>query len=64
MGDMIVDGKFIPKDTEFHANLYAINYDEKIFENPNCFNPDRFLENNGKKLKKFEEFIPFSIGKQ
>ena len=37
--------------------------DPEVFPSPKCFNPERFMEGNGKH-KKFEQFVPFGIGKR
>ena len=42
-------------------NMTAINFDPKIWQNPEHFNPDRFLDDEGN-LMKYDSFIPFSIG--
>ena len=37
--------------------------DPNVFENPEIFHPERFLDENGK-VKKPEQFVPFGIGKR
>lgn len=37
--------------------------DPNEFPDPECFNPKRFLEEDGK-IKKFEQFVPFGMGKR
>ena len=53
---------FIPKDTMIIANMYSIHRDPKLWEEPEKFNPERFLDDDGKFTKR-EEFKPFSSGK-
>ncbi|RWS05920.1 Cytochrome P450 2J6-like protein [Dinothrombium tinctorium] len=64
MNDTTISGKFIPKDTEIVVNFWSVFHDETIFENPDTFDPQRFLSNDGRELKKVEELIPFSYGKR
>ncbi len=35
-----------------------------IFPEPEMFRPERFLNPDGKSLRKIEEFVPFSLGKR
>lgn len=41
--DEIVNGYFIPKGSTIIANFWGIYHDETIFEDPDVFNPDRFM---------------------
>ncbi|KAF9013081.1 cytochrome P450 [Cyathus striatus] len=41
-------GYFIPKDSVVIGNAWAILNDEDTYPNPSAFNPDRFLDVNGK----------------
>ncbi|CAK5088305.1 unnamed protein product [Meloidogyne enterolobii] len=61
--DVKIDGYYIPKDTTIIPQISAVLADGEVFENPEEFNPERFLDENGK-LKKVDELIPFSIGKR
>ncbi|KAK4881097.1 hypothetical protein RN001_004416 [Aquatica leii] len=58
-----LQGHFIPKDTIVIANLYCANHDPKIWNDPNTFKPERFLDNNGHLLKK-DLSIQFGGGKR
>ena len=45
------------------ANLWASTHNEQVFESPEKFNPERFLDENGKFVKpEQKKFSPFSIG--
>lgn len=63
--DTTLNGYFIPKDTTVFPNLWAVLMDPTFFPEPEKFNPERFLTDDGKELKKnMDGFIPFSIGKR
>ncbi|PIO73663.1 hypothetical protein TELCIR_04368, partial [Teladorsagia circumcincta] len=53
----------LPTKTGIVAQISSVLYDEEVFPAARTFNPSRFLDENGK-LKKVDEFIPFSIGKR
>ncbi len=57
-------GFFIPKDTIIIPNLYSAMRDPKVWFDPECFIPDRFLSADGQTLVIPEAFIPFGIGKR
>lgn len=42
-------------------NYHSTNVDEKCWEEPHVFKPDRFLDDNGG-LRKRSEFSPFGFG--
>ncbi|KAI6242362.1 Cytochrome P450-33C9 [Aphelenchoides fujianensis] len=57
-------GKFaIKKNTWIVPQVSILLYDPNVFEDPKIFNPDRFLDENGR-LKKVDELLPFSLGKR
>ena len=37
------DGTFIPKGTRINAGLVALHYDDALYENPEVFDPFRFV---------------------
>ncbi|XP_029341236.1 cytochrome P450 4C1-like [Acyrthosiphon pisum] len=47
--------------TSIFINVFALHRNEKHFENPEKFDPDRFLEENKKDRHRFA-FVPFSAG--
>ncbi|KAF9230891.1 cytochrome P450 [Melanogaster broomeanus] len=43
MEDDIYDGMFIPKGSMIFSNIWAILRNEKLYPDPHCFNPNRYL---------------------
>ncbi|XP_054262987.1 probable cytochrome P450 304a1 [Macrosteles quadrilineatus] len=56
-------GHFIPKDTMMLANIWSSNMDDKIWDKPFEFSPERHLDANGQ-LKKKDLSLPFGLGKR
>ncbi|KAL0542194.1 hypothetical protein IC582_022289 [Cucumis melo] len=54
--EVTISGFTIPKGTQIIVNLWASCRDPNLWENPDVFMPERFLE---RKARNFE-FIPFS----
>lgn len=54
-------GYTIPQDTLIIPNLYHLHNDPRYWINPECFNPDRWIDSNGE-LIKHDAFMPFSVG--
>ncbi|CCD71001.1 CYtochrome P450 family [Caenorhabditis elegans] len=61
--DTVINGYPVKKGTGVIAQISTVMLDEKIFPDPYKFNPDRFIDENGKPIK-IEQLIPFSIGKR
>ncbi|XP_034431067.1 vitamin D 25-hydroxylase [Hippoglossus hippoglossus] len=61
--DANVKGYSIPKGTMVITNLYSVHFDEKYWNDPGVFLPQRFLDSNGNFVKR-EAFLPFSLGKR
>jgi len=55
----ILDNKEFPKDTQFKIEFQTVHLDEKLWKNPEEFEPERFLE-----ISNPIHFIPFSYGKR
>ena len=43
------------------GNFWAVHNDEKLWDKPEVFNPDRFLDDEGKFVRS-PHVIPFSVG--
>nr|WET52774.1 cytochrome P450 76BK1 [Teucrium chamaedrys] len=59
-----VNGYFIPKGTQIYVNVWAIHRDEKVWPNPEVFNPERFFENNIDYRGQDFELLPFGSGRR
>ncbi|KAL4233896.1 hypothetical protein ACF0H5_008568 [Mactra antiquata] len=59
--DTTLHGYNIPQDTLVIPFLYSVSLDEKYFPEPTKFNPDRFIDSNGKLIRN-DAAIPFSTG--
>uniref|UniRef100_A0A1I7UKC0 CYtochrome P450 family n=1 Tax=Caenorhabditis tropicalis TaxID=1561998 RepID=A0A1I7UKC0_9PELO len=61
--DVVLKGYHLKKGTGIIHQIANVMTDETIFKDPYRFNPNRFIDENGK-LKKIEELCPFSMGKR
>ncbi|KAJ1096215.1 hypothetical protein NDU88_001358 [Pleurodeles waltl] len=61
--DVDFKGYCIPKGTEVIPLLFSVLYDKTQWATPYEFNPQHFLDANGKFVKK-DAFMPFSIGRR
>lgn len=59
--DATVNGYTIPKGTMVITNLYSVHFDEKYWNDPGVFLPERFLDSSGNFVRR-EAFLPFSLG--
>ncbi len=61
--DTTLEGYFIPQNTPLIINYYGLTRDECYWEEPEQFNPYRFLDQNGKLRKDLlDKFYPFGVG--
>lgn len=61
--DTFLENYFIPKNTPLLINYYALTRDERYWEDPEKFNPYRFLDENGRlKNDLTDKFYLFGIG--
>ncbi|KAK9519197.1 hypothetical protein VZT92_021940 [Zoarces viviparus] len=58
-----LDKYTIPKGTIIMPTLTSVLRDESMWETPHAFNPQHFLDQDGK-FRKREAFLPFSAGKR
>ncbi len=62
-----INGYFIPRGTFIFPNLWALHHDEKYWDQPWQFNPNRFIE-NGKVVapdhKTKQRFLAFGAGRR
>ncbi|XP_026201251.1 cytochrome P450 2J5-like [Anabas testudineus] len=61
--DTVIDNYKIPKGTMILPTLNSVLHDESMWETPHSFNPQHFLDQDGK-FRKREAFLPFSAGKR
>ncbi len=62
--DLTFPGYHFPKRTSVISNLYAVHNDPDIWGDPECFRPERFLNEDGTKFVQNEALIPFAEGKR
>ncbi|KAG6454181.1 probable cytochrome P450 305a1 [Manduca sexta] len=61
--DTIVDGYLIPKDATVLISVGDIHRDPELWQDPNEFNPERFIDERGI-LKNSEHMYPFGLGRR
>nr|XP_054754753.1 cytochrome P450 2C15-like [Lytechinus pictus] len=62
--DVEIRGYTIPKRTMILINIVALHLDPNLWENPEEFNPDRFLSEDGKTVIKHDAFTVFGAGRR
>ena len=59
--DTTLRGYRIPKGTWIFQRLCAVSEDDRQWQDPYDFKPERFLDNNGK-YQRSEHLLPFGLG--
>ncbi|NXY55900.1 CP1A5 protein, partial [Callaeas wilsoni] len=64
--DTVLNGYYIPKGRCVFINQWQVNHDEKLWKDPETFNPERFLSADGTKVNKEdgEKVLIFGLGKR
>ncbi|KAM7039875.1 cytochrome P450 1A5-like [Acridotheres tristis] len=64
--DTVLNGYYIPKDCCVFINQWQVNHDEKLWKDPESFNPERFLSADGTRVSKDdgEKVLIFGLGKR
>ncbi|KAF1418404.1 Cytochrome P450 2J2, partial [Spheniscus magellanicus] len=60
--DTTLAGFHLPKGTTLMTSLTSIMFDKNVWETPDTFNPEHFLENS--QYRRREAFLPFSADKR
>jgi cytochrome P450 len=63
MRDVAVDGNRIPKDWIAVVNIVALHHDPAAWEEPERFDPDRFLPERSQGRSRYQ-FVPFAAGQR
>ena len=63
--DTTLQGYSIPKGTTVLTNLWSLHHDPEIWDDPDAFRPERFLDEEGSFVPpKADRFLPFSAGRR
>ncbi|CAH1799265.1 unnamed protein product [Owenia fusiformis] len=64
--DTSVGGYDIPKSTQVWINLFALHHDEKIFDEPWSYKPERWLDDSGQlvSIEERNKIFPFGAGRR
>jgi len=63
----VVANRRFPVNTRLILNIFAIHRDPSVYENPNAFQPNRFLEHpevDHMSGQSFYQLIPFGVGRR
>ena len=63
--DTTLQGYSIPKGTTVLMNVWSLHHDPEIWDEPEVFRPERFLDEEGNFVPpKADRFLPFSAGRR
>ncbi|GAB2291359.1 hypothetical protein Dimus_025617 [Dionaea muscipula] len=62
--DIEIGGFVIPKDTQVLVNVWSIARDPSIWQNPDSFEPERFLDSELDVRGRHFELLPFGAGRR
>lgn len=62
--DVIFKGYHLPEDTFVMVNMWSCMRDPNYWTDPDKFDPNRFLDKDGKFINKNPAMLPFSTGKR
>lgn len=62
--DDVYEGYFIPAKSTIIGNIWAMMHDESVYPDPFTFNPDRFLEGNGRSPQADPREYVFGFGRR
>ncbi len=58
------NGHRVPKGTMLFLDIYSIMHDPAVFEDPDAFKPERFLNDKGQFTGPHDHVIPFGVGRR
>ncbi|XP_072046254.1 cytochrome P450 2U1-like [Amphiura filiformis] len=62
--DVKVGDYIIPKGTTVFGNIWAVNHDPELWDDPDKFNPERFLSEDGKEYVHNPNLVTFGAGRR
>lgn len=62
MEDVDLNGIFIPKGTRVTVDMHTMHYSPMLWQDPEVFNPDRFLDDGEHSQHRGLAWLPFSSG--